>query len=61
MRHAQRTEDFALAKHVERFIGQPFKGDAENNKADVAVFGARAGSGGERQWLKAKSQQFFAS
>ena len=48
MRHAERTEDFALAEGVERFVGEAFEDDAQNNEADVAVFGARSGSGFER-------------
>ena len=43
-RHAQRAKDFALAKCVKRFVGQAFEDDAENDEADVAVFGARAGA-----------------
>ena len=44
----ERTEDFALAECVEAFVGEAFERDAENDEADVAVFGARAGSGGKR-------------
>jgi len=39
--HAERTENFALAECVERFVGQAFEDDAQNDEADVAVFGAR--------------------
>ncbi len=48
MRHAERTENFALAECVETFIGKPFECDAKNDESDVAVFGARAGVGGKR-------------
>ena len=47
VRHAERAEDFALAEGVERFVGESLQGDAENDEADVAVFGASAGIGGE--------------
>ena len=49
MRHAQRAKDFALAECVERFVGQAFEDDAQNDEADVAVFGARTGSVGQRR------------
>ena len=60
VRHAQRSEDFALAERVERFVGEAFERDAENNEADVAVFGAGAGGGGERRG-ESGSQNRFAS
>jgi len=44
VRHAERAEDFALAERVERFVGEAFEDDAENDEADVAVFGAGTGS-----------------
>ena len=45
--HAQRSEYFALAEAVEGFIGEAFQGDAEDDKSDVAVFGALARIDGE--------------
>src|SRR5258708_14950912 len=45
--HAKRSEYFALAEAVERFIGEAFQGDAEDDKSDVAVFGTLARIGGE--------------
>ena len=43
----EKPEDFALAEHVEGFVGEAFEDDAENDEADVAVFGARTGGGGK--------------
>ena len=45
--HAERSEYFALAEAVEGFTGEAFEGDAEDDKSDVAVFGALARIGGE--------------
>src|SRR5271157_67866 len=47
VRHSERTEDFALAEHVDGFVGEAFQGNAENNETDVTVFRARAGSRGQ--------------
>src|ERR1035438_9861011 len=41
--HAEWTEDFALAKRVERLIGKAFENNAQKDEADVAVFGAASG------------------
>ena len=60
MRHAERPEDFALAEHTERFIGEAFEDDAENDEADVAVFGARTGGSGKRRG-EGGLQKFFTS
>src|SRR5208283_4493358 len=60
VRHAQRSEDFALAKRVERFVSEALERDAENDKANVAVFRVRAWDGGERRG-EGGSQQGFAS
>src|SRR5580698_10364925 len=38
MHHAERAKDFALAESVERFVGQTFEDDTENDEADVTVF-----------------------
>ena len=59
MRHAERAEDFALAEDVEGFVGETFESNAENDEANVAVFGARAGSGRERD-VKGRLQKVFA-
>src|SRR6185295_17690018 len=42
VRHPQWTEELALAEAVESLIGNSFQCDAENNKANVAVFGSGA-------------------
>src|SRR6202022_2447210 len=50
--HSQGTEYFALAETVQAFVSDTLQQDAENDKADVAVFGLRARiccqRGGER-------------
>ena len=56
--HAERTEDFALAERVEGFVREAFEDDAENNEADVAIFGARAGSGDERSGERSLQKVF---
>lgn len=45
--HGERAEDFALAEEVETLTGDAFESGAEEDKADVAVLGVRAGIGGE--------------
>ena len=45
--HAERPKNFALAEGIERFIGEAFESEAENDESDIAVFGARARGGSE--------------
>ncbi len=60
VRHAERAEDFALAEQVEGFVGEAFEHDAEDDEADVAVVGPRAGAGGK--WVgKGGSQKVLTS
>lgn len=60
VRHAEGAEDFTLAEAVERFVGDAFQSDAENDEADVAVLSAGAGIGGERG-SECCGQEFSAS
>ena len=43
VRHRQWGEDFAPAEAVERFVGQAFEDDAEDDESDVTVLGADSG------------------
>ena len=40
--HSHPRKDFPLTKLVERFSGDSFEGDPEQNETDVAVLGVRA-------------------
>ena len=48
MRKIEFGEDLTLAELVQRLAGKLFQRLAQQDKADIAVFGAGAGSGGER-------------
>ena len=50
-------EDLTLAELVQRLSGQPFQCLAEQDKADVTIFGARTGCGSERD-AKSLAKQF---
>src|SRR5437016_5520787 len=43
MRHAKGAEHFALAEVVQRFVGEAFEGNSENDETDIAVLGMGAG------------------
>src|SRR5262249_49777739 len=44
----QRPEDLASRELVQSFFGEALQRRTQQNKADIAVFGAGAGFGGER-------------
>ncbi len=48
MRKIEFGEDLTLAELVQRLAGKLFQRLAEQDEADIAVFGARTGIGGER-------------
>src|SRR5205809_7165490 len=48
--HAQRTENFPLAKAVEELGRNAPESGPENNEADVAVFRAGASISSDRSW-----------
>src|SRR5579864_2011791 len=47
LRKVEFGEDFASAELVQRLAGKLFQRQAQHDETDVAVFGARAGGGGE--------------
>src|SRR5258708_15380582 len=46
--HPQRAKNFALAEAVKRFAGDALERSAQDDEADIAVFGAGAGIGGQK-------------
>src|ERR1700683_1480248 len=45
--HAKRTKNFALAKHIHRFVSKALENDAKNNEPNVAIFKTAARRGGQ--------------
>ena len=60
MDHAQRSEKFALAKSIERFISETLEGDAQDDESYVAVIGTRSRISRERHG-ESRMQQVIAS
>ena len=58
--HAQRSENFALAKSIERFISEALEGDAKDDESYVAVIGTRSRISPEPHG-ESRMQQFIAS
>src|SRR5712691_4554495 len=58
MNHSEGTENLALAEAFERFIGDAFQSNTQDDEPDVAVNGARAGIRGERD-CEGRMQKFF--
>ena len=54
--HAERAEDFALAKAVERFSGEAFKGGTKDDESDVTVVFGTLARIGRRDVVKAATQ-----
>ncbi len=57
--HAQRTENFPLAKAVEWLVRNALESGPENNEADVAVFRSCARISSERS-CECSGEQFLA-
>ena len=57
--HSQRAKYFALAETIKALVGNTLQRDRQNDKADIAVLGSRAGIGGE--WGgESRGQQFVS-
>src|SRR5499427_9953287 len=60
VRHAERTENFALAEDIDRFVGQALECNSKDDETNVAVFRACTGIRGELSF-KCGGQQLVAS